>query len=362
MKKLFFIIAFIIGGLTVSAEIEWPQTKLAHELGIADQDLPEDCDTIIDFKGYNVRVLKRDGRIRNVGLALFPEEMKKQNDRRLLNYIETSLLAYCNGYDFPRKDEIWIEGGKPEDFKQITPQTDITFSSTKSRYIDVAWTLPDGKQLKLQMPLSYDVSLDGTRTDVENQFIRQVREGLLERQPFPKYSESKLKDYSGSNYILPGKYYETREINRNVYFDLQGPGIPLWNTNYPRESIANMFIFPSDSYGDTEIDLTFLKHDYGVTENLTVPVNQFLAAAEDEGCIPYWGIESFSNDKLEGALFLYNENRGYVHVVKIDCNPEEIIEKHGKLKGRVSLYIPTNNIHDLFQPYIHKTAKERIKY
>lgn len=91
-------------------------------------------------------------------------------------------------------------------------------------------------------------------------------------------------------------------------------------------------------------------------------MDRFLAYCEEEGCVPFWGVEKFHNGKLEGALFIYNQDQGYDHVLKIDCIPQEVIEGKGSITARASLFVPTNNVNNLFQPYIKKTDKERIRY
>lgn len=54
--------------------------------------------------------------------------------------------------------------------------------------------------------------------------------------------------------------------------------------------------------------------------------------------------------------------QGYDHVFSIECKPEDVIDGNGTIKARASLYIPTNNVDNLFQPYVKKSKNEKINY
>lgn len=198
------------------------------------------------------------------------------------------------------------------------------------------------------------------RGEAEDRLIEQIRKSDGRRSTAFEIQEERLSPYGEELFVLPGQTYQNREITRNVYLDASLS--PVWDLSHPSESIANLFLFPSGIYGDVEMEMTVLKHEYGEKEVLEVQVGQALAAFEQEGCLPYWGIERMEGGKLEGALFLYNPWEGYDHVLKIECSPEEIISGAGIVKARASLYIPANNVDNLHAPYVKKTDEEKIKY
>lgn len=168
--------------------------------------------------------------------------------------------------------------------------------------------------------------------------------------------------YDDDKYIIPGSSYQNKNITRNIYLTTDSVINPIWDSKFPLESIANLFICPNEIYRDIELNVTVLKHEYGEKENFIVALDTFLAYCEEEGCVPFWGVEKFHGGKIEGALFLYNQGQGYDHVLKIDCDPKAVIENNGSISARVSLFVPTNNVNNLFQPYIKKSDKEKIHY
>lgn len=207
-----------------------------------------------------------------------------------------------------------------------------------------------------------DTTQAGSRTEIENDFITRAKESNSERRPFGEINHENLVAYGDDLYILPGESYQNKNINRNAYFKNDEQIIPVWTTEHPLESISDLFIFPSSAYSNPQVEITVLKHEYGEKETFSVPLSHLLATAEEDGCVPFWGVEKYENGILEGALFLYNRKKGYDHVLKIECKPVEVINNNAAIKARASLFIPTNNVKDLFAPYIKKSEEEKIKY
>jgi hypothetical protein len=318
-----------------------------------------DCDTIVVEEDYNVHIIKEDGLITHFGLNLFSDEVKKSIGKDILNRLETELLKMSVAEvveDIPVK----LLYGDLKNLKNISPETSYTIMNTSSRDLVVEWTGENWK-LKVLMPLSYQIIKGGSRTDIENLFISNIKKCEKQRSENIVDLESVV-PYGDDKYIIPGLSYQNKNITRNIYLTSDSVVNPIWDSNFPLESIANLFICPNDIYGDIELNATVLKHEYGEQDKFTVPLDSFLAYCEEEGCVPFWGVEKLSNDKIEGVLLLYNRGQGYDHVLKIDCIPHEVIEGYGSITARASLFVPTSNVYNLFQPYIKKTDKEKIRY
>ncbi len=207
-----------------------------------------------------------------------------------------------------------------------------------------------------------ELAEEPSRGEIEAAFIGSLRFADVSRSPFAEVDTAALEPYAGDAYVLPGGTYQNKDITRNVYFTGAERLLPVWDASMPAESLANLFIYPSDVYGPHEIEITVLKHEYGETEVVRMDLDRFLAVCERAGCVPFWGVERMADGKLTGALFLYNSSEGYDHVLKVDCVPEDVIAGSGLLKARASLFIPTGNVHNLYAPYVKKSEKEKISY
>ncbi len=349
---LFSCLVLIALGAYASMAVPFPIT----EQNTGESLVFLDCDTIVSLDGYAVRLVKNNGEEVYSGLNLFSPEMKESADKDLLSRIESDLYKMIikkSDTDVKTK----LVKGMPSAFKSITPETSCVIT-LNARNIVVDWEA-NGKPVEVILPVSYETAKGNNRSEIENLLINKLKESDGIRKPF-HIEKSNLESYGENLFILPAESYQNKDITRNIYLDSEL--IPIWDSNYSNESIANLFLFPSEKYGDILMDLTILKHEYGEKETITIPVTNLLSEMEKDGCISYWGVERMNGGLLEGALFLFNPKQGYDHVLKIECEPEKVIDGDGNIKGRVSLYIPTNNVNNLNAPYIRKSDDERINY
>lgn len=355
MRKVLIALGFVAITSILQAEII-DDTKILTIVNEQVNDI-SNCDTIVVCGDYNIHIVKQNDRLSHVGLNLFNDDVKKSMGEEILNRLETELLklGFANDMD---ACSARLVSGKIEDFKNISPETSHSITNLNSRELLVEWETENGS-LQVSMPLSYQTVKSGSRSDIEASFIENVKN--CDKNRNATIDLQKAEPYGDDKYIIPGYSYQNKDITRNVYLTTDSVVSPVWDSNFPLESIANMFICPDNAYKDIELNLTVLKHEYGEKETLTVSLDRFLAYCEEEGCVPFWGVEKFQEGKIEGALFLYNQNQGYDHVLKIDCIPQEVIEGTGSVTARASLFVPTNNVNNLFQPYVKKTDKEKIR-
>lgn len=360
MRKLILFVPLLLWNLSVYADFKSDGLEPITSDKATDFPVFLDCDTVVNIDGYKVHIINKDGDPVFAGLALFSEEIKNSMDRELLDRIESALYNKSRN-SLPAQDPVRIVSGNISDFKAIDSKTPCEVNSLNSRELTVTWLL-DGGKVSVRMPISYSAAKNGSRSEIENKFIARLKSGTTWKRGRISFDVAALQPYGKDRFILPGESYQRMEtINRNVYLEPDGEN-PVWDRNYPSESIANLMLFPSDIYGRVSVDLTVRKHGYGEKETLTVPLETLLDVCSRDGCNPYWGVEKFENGKLKGVLFFFNRSQGYSHVVRVECDVDDIFAGKGIIKSIASLYIPTNNVQDLFAPYVKKTDKERIKY
>lgn len=317
-----------------------------------------DCDTILDIDGYSVHVINEGGDIKFIGLNLFQQGLRQSMDKEILESIESGLYRLTKPTAAESEyNPVKIIKGEITDFKNISADTPCSIDTYDSKGVYAEWTLPR-KKVRVMMPISYDTAKRGTRSEIEDKFISRLKSSDSKLPDFPEINHDALIPYGDDQYMLPGESYQKRGvITRNVYLNAADAS-PVWDLNSPLESIANMFIYPSDIYPDINVELTILKHAYGEKETLTVPLRTLLGECSRDGCIPFWGVDKFENGELEGALFFLNKTQGYDHVIRVKCDVGEVFSGTGNIVSRGSLYIPTNNVDNLFAPYEETEPKK----
>lgn len=361
MRKLILFAILMSWSIFIYADLKRDGIQPVTSDMVTDLPVFLDCDTIVDIDGYKVHIVNREGDPIFAGLALFNDEMKNSIDGELLYRVESSLYNMSRDTMSENREPLRIVSGKISDFKNIDSATPCEIHSLNSREMTISWSL-DGRKVIVRMPVSYSVAKIGSRSEIENKFVALLKSGVPHKRGKIVYDVASLQPYGEDKFILPGESYQRMEaINRNVYFESDGEK-PVWDRKYPLESVANLMLLPSDIYESVDVDMTVRKHGYGEKETLKIPLETLLAVCNQDGCIPYWGVDKFDDEKLMGVIFFFNRSQGYSHVVRVECDIDEIFAGKGIIKSIASLYIPTNNVQDLFAPYVKKTDKERIKY
>lgn len=68
-----------------------------------------------------------------------------------------------------------------------------------------------------------------------------------------------------------------------------------------------------------------------------------------QGCTPYFGVISFEGTLAVCELLMRNANEGYCHVMKVTCDVEQLLDKKGNITARLTSYVPTFKIKNLFK-------------
>ena len=323
--------------------------------------LSENTDTVIDFKGYHLKIKQEKDSVIHIGLNLFNQDWKQVIDPDLLDYIERDLLLQIAGAKEADDSMIVFRVGNLADMKSVSPESSCNITAVDNSILSVDWTRANGSHVLISAPISYDVLRGGSRSEIESAFISKLKQEGSQRKVEIEIDATALQPYGESDYILPGEHYINEYITRNIYLYSDNESEFIWDSKHPLESVSNLFICGTGN-GDTDVDLTVMKHEYGEKEQLKTSVENLIAIAEKEGCVPFWGLENYENGKVTGSLFLYNPRQGYDHVVKIECVPEEIIAGDGKIIAKAYLFIPSNNVSNINAPYRVKTEDEKIKY
>lgn len=361
MIKTLFISVCLMTCLSVYADRQADYSKLRDILRYEGLQIKGNTDTVSRYKGYQIKIKGEKDSIIHIGLNLFNPDLSNMIDKDLLEYIERNLLLEIAGEHSEDDSMIEFRVGRLADLVNINPNSECNITSIDSSLLAVEWTLDNGKHILMTVPISYDILRGGTRSEIESAFISKLKNSNSHRNVDIQIDPAGLKPYGETGYISPGSYYINNNITRNVYLNSDSGSSFTWDSKHPLESLSNLFICGAGEW-NPPVELTIMKNAYGEKEQLRTNIDNVIAVAEIEGCLPFWGLESYENGKAIGSLFLYNPGQGYDHVLKIECEPEKIILGEGCLNAKAYLYIPSNNVSNLNEPYRVKTEDEKIKY
>lgn len=310
---------------------------------------------IILYQGIPVIIIKNeDSVVTHIGYKLFAHSLRTEHPSPIYNYIEYALLDHKFHFSdnpFTYKDLKFIEGGW-NDVETISEATSFQIDAIQDRFYILTWLLNESKKVCLQFPINYERLSLVNRRELEQNIIRDINRYHVKEPIRMDFSKKDLRYNEKGVAFKEGQAYLDKAINNNIYYQKSdSSNWPLiYSSEYPVETIANLCVAADVMGADDIIKIKFVKYDY-TKEIVAVKMKDFIGYMRNEGCIPFWGVESIDENKIEGALFLYNKDKGFNHVLKIEAFTKDIAAGKRELTATAYLLSPTTNVRDLNYQY-----------
>lgn len=312
------------------------------------------------YKKRPLTVTVENRSISHIGYLFFSKEQ-----RRLVQVpaVYDFLERYVLALDLPLKREKPVEKQLAEDNinftvgemsdlrKQVGDTTlNLKIENLSDRRYKISWYRGDKPTCSVDFPISYDL-LHGTEM-VENE--RRIVEAIKRAASLPADTtkinpKSLVMTWQPNYFVLPGDTCYTAELSTTRYYEKSGDGKYqlLFNRQHPLESLANL-LTTVNLKNDFRINVRLRKYD-APDENFEVPLLQFISYFLRQGCTPYFGVISFEGTLAVCELLMRNANEGYCHVMKVTCDVEQLLDKKGNITARLTSYVPTFKIKNLFK-------------
>lgn len=348
MKILYhiFILMFIIGAKTAYSQTLPEQFKEK----VASQTKWIDGSHQINYDGNTFTVNIANKKLTSIHASIFHDNMYGNINRNILNYIEEAYANYLLNANDSRFNDFYFQKGSWKNFKTFNKNTSFTLSNDNSQSYTVTWNTNDSIVI-LTFPVGYDKTNKGTRSEIENRYIDGLKHFIVKApRHIPHTTISDLKQIRDSIYVLPGNTYVINSVSNDSYFTInkkKNQTELIMDAMNPVPTIANMIVIGNGFEGNLELKIS--KHEYGKSEIINIPLEAFIQYNITNGCDVFWGLDSFNSNMLKGTIFCYNSNEGYDHIIRIEVNTSQLGSNKLTIKGYASLFVPTNNIQNLFQ-------------
>lgn len=362
MNRFYFAIAFLVlpalacmaqGTLSYKTE---ELKKVATELRLESLDtlhagyssLPKDNRLLVIRKADN-------GRIDHIGIRLFPKEYRGKANNAILDFLESGLL--CNTYKLTRDQlkyqDVKFMKGSWDQMLAASSSAKFSLNRIDSKAYQAIWKDGNEEKVNMLIPIKYDFIMNAPRQELERNFIRDLKSFKADKEPracdVDVAQLRMVRDKADTLYVLPGKHYILETVTNSTYYILCDSVnyVPLIDTHYPIQTVANTLLLDCAQIPDARISITTIGSNKG-NETIEVSVRQLIRYARAQGCVPFFSYEKQDDGTLYGALFLYNKEAGYDHVLSIQCNTKDIATDRWAFTSRAYLYTPTTNVKNLY--------------
>ena len=242
-------------------------------------------------------------------------------------------------------DKVFFREGTPSDLYQISDTMPFSISQF-DRYYEVKWLYQDEPFIDIVFPAQYDLLLGLSQEEAQQQFKDVILSASKRTEENPKLTD--LQPMDDGIWQLKKEHFELESLNDAIYYNkVREDYLPVWDTSFPDYSAANLF---HGLIADADYRMYVEQSVYGMkTINYTLSLQQWLNYCAEWGLKTYFAIEEQREDGLLALVIARSRELGFNHLLSVIIPDNFVTDKNAVLKVRLTPYIPTHNVKDLYQ-------------
>lgn len=242
-------------------------------------------------------------------------------------------------------DKVYFRNGKLSDLYQVSDT--MPFSIRLSyRYYEVEWKKQDSSFITIVFPAQYDLLLGMQQDEAQH----KLKESILSAPP---RTNSPVVTTDGvllndSIMMFKNEFLELESFNDAIYYNkVREQLLPVFDSKHLDYSAANLF---HGLVKDADYRMYVEQSVYGLkTINYSIMLSQWLDYCAAWGLKVFFGVEEQREDGLLALVIAQSEELGFNHMLSVVIPDKFVADKNAVLKVRMTPYIPTHNVKNLFQ-------------
>lgn len=298
---------------------------------------------------------------------LFSEKMRDSLPSPLYNFVERYLFqlkAISNKSLANEKmgiDKFRIEYGSIESISLLHDTLDVRIATDTNKRYNITWSKEDRTIMSISFPIQYELILGLKKTDIENSLKERLQSYSPHSTSYTIDERSLTATIQKDFFIERKGIYQIESMRADHYYIKNKSGYSLLaDANNPIESLANLV---TTGQVDNNIKLTIIQKKYGNKQDtIHSTLNTWISFCQEEGCIPYFGIEAYDGTNIHANVIMENKALGYVHLFFFTSPVEYINDRNGNINATLYSYIPMHNLNNLFDDYSIRLKKHTPRY
>lgn len=292
-------------------------------------------------------------------LNLFSEDMRVSANPRqtiVMDFVERyfSQLLSMKQSAIPSKmadDKVYFRKGKPMDLRLVSADMLVSISLV-DRHYELMWEKGNQPFLNIVFPAQFDL-IFGLRQDEAQQ---RLKDDIVNAPHFVTSHPTPvgMKEKEKGIFVSQQSHFELESLNNAKYYKKSGDDfIPVFDSSFKEYSAANLFqgLVPVDSF-QIYVNQTV----YGMeTKSFNITLEQWLDYCTYLGLDIYFAVEEEREDGLLALVLVHSREFGFNHMLSVVVPDHFVDHAPTILKARLTSYIPTHNLKDLYQ----KESKKR---
>lgn len=253
-------------------------------------------------------------------------------------------------------DKVFFRKGQPSDLYQIADTMPFSINLL-DRYYEVEWMKEDEAFVKVVFPAQYDLLL-GMQQDEAQQRLKEFILAAPAREDTLQVPAN-LQMQDDSIFVYKTAKFELESLNDAIYYNkVREDYRPVFDSRHIDYSAANLFhglIHGADYRMYVEQSVYGMK-----TISYSLMLSQWLNYCAQLGMKIYFAVEEQREDGVQAIVIAQCRELGFNHMLSVIIPDKFVSDQNAVLKVRLTSYIPTHNVKDLYQK--QSTTHKKVKW
>lgn len=296
---------------------------------------------------------------------LFSEQVRMEANKpmnQVMDFLEHYFVGLKNvkGTSVTDKmadDKVHFRKGSLSDYYSLCERVPFSINLVDKHY-EVSWYKEDAPYITVVFPAQYDLIMGKPQNEIKNEFRSAVISANHRDCKLTNYPKNPEK-YDDTIWISKREYYELESLNDATYYIRcnEGSGFsPLFDNRHKSLSAANLFQGMIDK---VDRKMYVEQSVYGMTSvKYTIMLSQWLDYCKEQNLKVFFAVEEEREDGLKVMVIAQSSELCYNHLLSVILADDFIRNPNSMVKVKLTPYIPTHNIKNLFQKESRKSRKK----
>ena len=242
-------------------------------------------------------------------------------------------------------DKVYFRKGKLSDMALVSDT--MPFSITlNDRYYEVQWMQHEEPFITIVFPAQYGLLLGMQQNEAQQKLKESILAAPMRIDTFEVPSDLQITE--DSIYVSKKEKFELESLNDAIYYNKVGDNYqPVFDNMLQEYSAANLF---HGLINGADYRMYVEQSVYGMkTINYTLTLSQWLNYCAELGMKVFFAVEEQREDGLLTIVLTQCKELGFNHLLSVVIPDKFVDDKNAVLKVRLTPYIPTHNVKDLYK-------------
>ncbi len=243
-----------------------------------------------------------------------------------------------------KDDKVYFRKGSISDLRKLSDTIPYTFDLC-GNYYDVKWLRNGQPFVNIVFPAQYDLLLGMNQEEAQKKLKETMLAAPVRDSIWTAPDRKVLRLKEAGVWMLKTDTFQLASLHNGTYY--YNNVKPVFDDTHLEYSAANLF---AGLMPDTDYRIYVEQSVYGLqTVSYSIMLSQWLNYCAEWGLKTFFAIEEQREDGLLAIVIAHSAELGFNHLLSVVIPDKFTTDKNAVLKVRLTPYIPTHNLKNLYK-------------